>query len=123
MSRIGRFLIKAVLFQIGVYPVRYSETRHAEVAKRTFGSESENCVLEALDDSEIEIKVVGSATLTRLAKAVFAWPVEYGYIARRHPVLGAIRRPVCGQGVDTAPSCRIPKAGTRPPDAWHTKYP
>lgn len=36
MSRIGRFLIKAVLFQIGVYPVRYSETRHAEVAKRTF---------------------------------------------------------------------------------------
>jgi hypothetical protein len=30
------FLIKADLYQIGVYPVRYSETRHAEVAKRTF---------------------------------------------------------------------------------------
>jgi hypothetical protein len=33
---LGRFLIKADLYQIGVYPVRYSETRHAEVAKRTF---------------------------------------------------------------------------------------
>jgi hypothetical protein len=30
------FLIKADLYQIGGYPVRYSETRHAEVAKRTF---------------------------------------------------------------------------------------
>jgi hypothetical protein len=29
-------LIKADLYPIGGYPVRYSETKHAEVAKRTF---------------------------------------------------------------------------------------
>ena len=33
---LGRFLIKADLFSDRVFPVRYSETRHVEVAKRTF---------------------------------------------------------------------------------------
>jgi hypothetical protein len=32
----GRFLIKADLFQIGGYPVRYSGTKFVLVAKRTF---------------------------------------------------------------------------------------
>jgi hypothetical protein len=32
----GRYVMEVDLFQTGFFPVRYSETRHAEVAKRTF---------------------------------------------------------------------------------------
>ena len=45
LSRVQLFCYdqKAGLFQVGAYPVRYSETRHAEVAKRTLNLFFKEC--------------------------------------------------------------------------------